>query len=327
MRTYSVAVVGLGVISRFYLAAIQRSPRLRLAAVCDVDEARLAPWREKVDCCGGYRELTRGALRPDAVVVTTPNDTHAEVCAELLAAGVPVCVEKPLALSAADAAGLAAVSEASGVPLVTAFHRRHNRHVRALARTVRERAGSAPVASARVRYFERIEEHAGPDSWYLRPERCGGGCVADNGPNAFDVVRLLLGDVHVVSAEMGPDSARPERRAAIELHGPGGVPVRVDLDWSYRGELKDVEVTLADGTLHHIDMLAGHTGFKASLWHEYAAVLAEFTALLDGSPGVDASDARLRGVAAAQLVESAYRTARGPLVPRAARGGLTEAGR
>lgn len=326
MRTYSVAVVGLGVISRFYLAAIHRSPRLRLAAVCDLDETRLAPWHGKVPCYSGHMELL-GARRPDAVILTTPNDTHAQVCSDLLAAGCAVCVEKPLALSSGDAAGLAAAATAAGVPLLTAFHRRHNRHVRALARALDDRAPDVPIASARVRYFERIEEHAGPDSWYLRPERCGGGCVADNGPNAFDLLRLLLGEVDVTSAELGPDSARPERRAAIELLGRGGVPVRVDLDWAYRGELKDVEVTLADGTLHHADMLAGHTGFKASLWHEYAAVLAEFTALLDGGPAADRVAAGQRGVAAAQLVEAAYRAARGPLVPRAARGQFTGAGR
>ena len=37
-----VAVIGLGVISRFYLAALRDSPSMRLAAVCDSDPAKPA---------------------------------------------------------------------------------------------------------------------------------------------------------------------------------------------------------------------------------------------------------------------------------------------
>lgn len=37
-----LAVIGLGVIAKFYLAAIEADPSFTLAAVCDRDEAALA---------------------------------------------------------------------------------------------------------------------------------------------------------------------------------------------------------------------------------------------------------------------------------------------
>jgi virulence factor len=44
---------------------------------------------------------------------------------QLVAAGVPVFVDKPLAYSYADAAALAAASEAAGVPVMVGFNRRY----------------------------------------------------------------------------------------------------------------------------------------------------------------------------------------------------------
>ena len=89
------------------------------------------------------------------------------------------------------------------------------------------------------------------------------------------LVDLLLGPPRVVAARIVRDRAGVDRQADIELRA-GRTPVRVLLDWSYPGERKDIEVRLGDGRTLHADMLAGHPGFKASLWHEYAGVLDAF---------------------------------------------------
>lgn len=319
-QSLSFAVVGLGVISKFYLAALERSPAAGLVAVCDRDPAALAPWQGRVPCYTDHRELL-AQERLDGVIVTVPNDAHAAVCGDALRAGVPVCVEKPLALTSAETAGLTAAAEAARVPLFTAFHRRYNARVRQLARQLEPCRDE--IASVVVRYFEQIEEHAGDDSWYLDPARCGGGCVADNGPNAFDLVRLLLGDpaepaspgaparLAVSSATIDYDGTGVDRRAVVELSAAGErTCARVELDWSYPGEVKDVTVTLNDGTVRHADMLAGHHGFKASLRHEYEAILADFVTRAgsplrtDGGADERADDG---GPAALRLVEAAYR--------------------
>ncbi|MFF7816324.1 Gfo/Idh/MocA family protein [Streptomyces sp. NPDC007945] len=302
-RPLRLGIAGLGVISRFYVAAAERMPEWELAAVCDLREEALAPFRGRVACHTDHRELlAAGPL--DALVVAVPNHAHAEVCADALRAGVPVCVEKPLALDPADGHRLAALSKEYGVPLLTAFHRRHNDRVLALRDRLPAPDAPVRVESVRVRYLERIEEHIGTDTWYLDPARCGGGCVADNGPNAFDLVRLLLGEapLEVVAAKVGRDGAGTDRQAVVELAGPGGRGV-VELDWSYPGEVKDVVVRLSDGTELSADMLGGRPGFKESLWHEYEGVLREVAglrALPDPSRAVEG------GLAALGLVADVY---------------------
>ncbi|MEV0618446.1 Gfo/Idh/MocA family oxidoreductase [Nonomuraea sp. NPDC050404] len=339
-----VGVIGLGVISRYYMEALRGSATLRLVAVCDRDPAALEacevsaagdvpatpeasemttapqPGDMAVTAQAGdageaaqagdageaaqagdagvarYTDHLRllDEVRPDAVIVTVPNDAHALVCADALTRGVPVCVEKPLALDTTEGAALRWLS--GEVPLFTAFHRRHNS---AVARLRAECAG-AVIEELTVRYLERIEEHAGTDSWYLDPLRCGGGCVADNGPNAFDLVNLLLGPAEVTSAHITRDAAGIDRRAHIGLRA-GAARARVLLDWSYPGERKDIDVRLADGRTLHADMLAGHPGFKDSLWHEYVGILRAF------EHGIRTGTHEDGGLAALHMVEAAYR--------------------
>jgi len=182
MEELRIGVVGLGVISRFHLDAFSQVDGVRLAGVCDLDETALARFRGVVPCHRDYRELLDRS-RLDAVVITLPNDAHLHACLTAIDAGLGVCVEKPLALRLADGEAIVGRARAAGVVTFTAFHRRYNSSVLALL----GRLPSKPsIESLTIRYWERIEDHVGREQWYLDPARCGGGCVADNGPNAFD---------------------------------------------------------------------------------------------------------------------------------------------
>ncbi|MCU7826537.1 Gfo/Idh/MocA family protein [Kitasatospora sp. DSM 101779] len=306
MSGLRIGLVGLGVISRFYLAALDRVPDVRLAAVCDLDRKLLRPFAGRVGCHTDHRAmLAAGGL--DAVVATVPNDLHTVICRDALRAGLPVCVEKPLALRAAEGEELTALAAQRRVPLFTAFHRRYNAAVADLRARIPE---EAPVRSVTVRYLERIEEHVGRDGWYLDPERCGGGCVADNGPNAYDLVRLLAGPMVVESAGIVRDAQGVDRQAVLALAGADGVTARIELDWSFLGECKDVAVELTDGSVLGADLLAGHPGFKQSLWHEYEGVLAEFAGLVLGEPRGAGPGYGPDGLDALRVVEAAYRAER-----------------
>jgi predicted dehydrogenase len=289
-----VGIIGLGVIGAYYRAAITARPDLCLVAVCDLRAELLDGPDPAVHYTDHRRMLAEADL--DAVVVTVPNDAHHAVCRDALAAGVAVCVEKPLATTLSDAVGLERLARAEGVPLFTAFHRRHNDNLRALMSAV-----DGPVRHVVVRYLERIEDHVGVDAWYLDPARCGGGCVADNGPNAFDLVRSLLGDVAVTDVDI-TRTGGVDRQAVVGLRAPSGATARVELDWSFPGEVKDVRVESADGTVRHADLLAGHHGFKQSLWHEYRGVVDEFAALVRTGASTPGD-----GLAALALVTSCYR--------------------
>ncbi|MCX3059479.1 Gfo/Idh/MocA family protein [Streptomyces beihaiensis] len=280
MSTPRIGIIGLGVISRFYVEALNGEvDDIELAAVCDLNDEVLAPHRGRIPTFRDHRELLADTAL-DAVVVNVPNDVHFAVCRDALEAGVSVCVEKPLGITVGEGRALRELAARKGVALFTAYHRRYNTNVLDLLAAL---PADVPVEELTVRYWEKIEEHVGKDRWYLDPARCGGGCVADNGPNAIDVVHLLLGEVAVTDVRITHDRHGVDRQAVISLATPDGARAVVDLDWAYaHGERKDVEVRLADGRILSADMLAGYPRFKSSLAHEYVGVLREFGQVLRG---------------------------------------------
>ncbi len=81
--------------------------------------------------------LDREALaQVDAVFVTSATAFHQADMELALEAGVPVLVEKPLASSAEESAGLAAAAESAGVPVIVGFQRRFDDGFTRLKRAV-----------------------------------------------------------------------------------------------------------------------------------------------------------------------------------------------
>ena len=300
----AIGVIGLGAISSYYLDALRHISGAHVVAVCDSDMTKLSSFDPSaITTTTDHRELVQ-VPQLDAAIVSTPNNRHADMCSTALEAGLDVCCEKPLTLTSADACALRDTAGRAGGMLFTAFHRRYNQHVRRLAcQLSRYVDAHGPVSACRVRYLERIEDHCGGERWYLDPGTSGGGCLSDNGPNAFDVVRLLLGDCEVAASALErPDGLDVPARVEQEA---GGVPALVELDWAYPGERKDVTVELADGTRVGADMLCGFAGFKASLAHEYELVVDDFVCRARHASGGNEADAE----ATVGLVEEAYRRA------------------
>lgn len=273
---FSVGIIGLGAISPWYVEAIQRAPSFILAAVCDIDEGRTLPFRESdnVRLYGSAAALLEdGGV--DAVVLDTPVATHVDLSRAALSAGKHVCCEKPLALTRSDASELFALAESLQLTLFTAFHRRYNHNLPS--------PGSLPVeelVAVEARYLEKIAEHTDGLGWYSTPAAAGGGCIVDNGPNAFDVVRHLFGEMTVEDVVVGRSPAGVDLNAVVRGRIGTGAEASIVLDWDFDGECKDLTAHMQDGTEIHVDLLAGFPAFKSSLQHEYVGVLDEFAQLV-----------------------------------------------
>jgi predicted dehydrogenase len=91
-----IAVAGAGAFGKNHLRIVHQSEHAELAGVFDLDPSRAAHVAEPYDCrvFASLEELSRHA---DAAVVATPTVTHSEVGCRLLAAGLDLMVEKPIA--------------------------------------------------------------------------------------------------------------------------------------------------------------------------------------------------------------------------------------
>lgn len=150
----SVAVVGLG-FGANHARVLADMEGVRLTAVCDRDEARLAamPYKEAATYTDYDLMLAREHL--DAVVVAVPARLHVPVAIAAVRAGCAVMVEKPMAPSLEEGRRLVGAAVAAGVALMPLHIERFNPALRALARHVREgEIGRVlQVSARRLAYF------------------------------------------------------------------------------------------------------------------------------------------------------------------------------
>jgi predicted dehydrogenase len=102
LKKIRVAVIGAGVFGRHHLRVLSQSLNATLVGVVDADRERAARAAAEHNC---LTFATLGELKGeiDAAVVAVPTSLHAEVGCELLAAGIDVLVEKPIAADLASA--------------------------------------------------------------------------------------------------------------------------------------------------------------------------------------------------------------------------------
>ena len=246
-----LGVLGCGrVFERFHLPAI-RASSFRLIAACEPLEPRAAWVRS---ACAGARIhraarelLGRGDL--DAVLVTTPPETHAELALQALDAGLHVLVEKPLALVAHDAQRIAEAAERAGRIAWTGFVRRFRRpYVELRRRCAGRRLVSVEAELVVNAAWGALGSFGGDDGK-------GGGVLDDVASHQLDLLPWLCG----------------QRLVAVR-----------GLDWSRDagGERVRYEIRLQDGLVARL--LAARGG---GAW-EQVAVALDGSALLAHPSGV-----------------------------------------
>lgn len=101
-----IGVIGVGAWGRNHVRVVVGEPRCRLAAIADPDPATRQPG------VANYRRADELLRDPavDAVIISSPAPTHSALACAALAAGKHLIVEKPFAMSTAEAT---AVSEAA----------------------------------------------------------------------------------------------------------------------------------------------------------------------------------------------------------------------
>ena len=123
-----VGVVGAGYWGPNLIRNLAELPGSPLAAVCDVQPARLEYARARYPGVALY-DTFDGLLADEgvnAVVIATPPETHARLAGQALQAGKHVFVEKPLATSSAACRELASLADARGLALMVGHTFLHN---------------------------------------------------------------------------------------------------------------------------------------------------------------------------------------------------------
>jgi scyllo-inositol 2-dehydrogenase (NADP+) len=204
MNELRVVLLGYGLAGAvFHAPLIAVTPGLRLTAVVTSDPERADAVRRAFPDATRHAhadEVWRDASRYDLAVVATPNRSHAPLAHAALEAGLAVLVDKPLAVSVAEAEALHAHAQRTGRTLAVFQNRRWDNDYLTLRRLLSENA------LGEVRRFEsRFERwRPAPRAGWRRSGAAGdgGGVLMDLGAHLIDQALQLFGPVHGVHAEL-----------------------------------------------------------------------------------------------------------------------------
>lgn len=212
-----VALVGCGRIAHVHAGYLRQVPEVEFVGACDLDAGARSAFarRWQVPTFLDVDEML-AAAEPDAAHVVTPPATHARLAKELLAAGLHVMVEKPMALTTAEADEMLAAAQAAG-RVLTVDHNRWFDPVVLAARRLLDSGQLGELAGVDVFQGAPLADDTGAaaEHWTAR---LPGGSLYDSAPHPAYLLRGFLGPIRSVrvTARHTPTGAVEELRAVVD---------------------------------------------------------------------------------------------------------------
>lgn len=235
----TVAMVGIGKMGLSHLAMVRAHPDVQVVGVCDSIGYVL-------DVLSKYTGLTTftdfttmlDTVKPDAVIIATPSASHVQLIREALGRGLHVFCEKPLTLSAAESAELAAVAAEKGLVTQVGYH---NRFVGAFQEVKRllDAGAIGTVSHALAESYGPVVLKPKGGTW--RSKRVsGGGCLYDYAAHPLDLLSWYFGEAVSAGGTVISQvfSAETDDQVYSTLRFADAVSAQLSVDWSDESQRK-----------------------------------------------------------------------------------------
>lgn len=220
-----IAVIGAGVMGADHARIVAGDlPGAVLQVVCDRDAARaraVAEGLAAADVAGDPEAvIARGDV--DAVIVASPDATHAPLSLACIAAGKPVLCEKPLSPSSGECLGVVGAEMRSGRRWIQlGFMRRYDQSYVEMKRALAD--GAIGRALLMHNFHRNVETPAAGFT--------GAMAITNSAPHEFDVIRHVLGtEVLSVSAWQPQRSDARVAPVVMVLETAGGQLATIEIN-------------------------------------------------------------------------------------------------
>ena len=193
------ALIGCGRISANHIKAALNN-HLELAAVCDIIPEHMDELLEKhnlneksnIKKYTAYKEMI-AENEIDLISIATESGRHAEIALYCIEQGIHVIIEKPMAMSLADADRIIELAEKKGVKVSACHQNRFNIAVQQMRKALEEgRFGKISHGSIHVRW-NRNQDYYTQAPWRGTWEQ-DGGALMNQCIHGIDLLRWMMGD-------------------------------------------------------------------------------------------------------------------------------------
>lgn len=223
-----VALVGYGLAgATFHAPLIKTVPGLNLrfiVARSDEKQTKARKDHPSAEVLSDFNKLLLRSSEIDLAVIATTNKEHAPQALACLKAGIPVVVDKPIALNSFECEKLLEEAKACGVALTVFQNRRWDNDFLTVREIIKNgRLGKILRFESR---FERYRPTPRANSWREKlPSSEGGGILLDLGSHLIDQATQLFGQPERIYAELDArrDQVESEDDSFLALSFPSGV--------------------------------------------------------------------------------------------------------
>ena len=222
-REVRFGLVGCGhVVQELHIPAWSVIPEAKLVAICDSSQTSLDAVSQRVPAARRYTsfdDFIGHSAGLSFVVLATPGATHPALAQKILAKGINLLCEKPLALSAPDAHRMCALADETGAMLTAIHNYRFKENTRQALRAMRKgRLGDVVAVNLKFRSGSLFGEQV---PW-RRHERQNRTLLFESGIHLVDIAMLFLGPLKSLRfVEADVDSLGIQRVVFGTLHENG----------------------------------------------------------------------------------------------------------
>ena len=190
------ALIGCGRVSPNHIQAAKNNG-LEFVTLCDVvpEAMKKTSQRFELDYVPQYTDYKQmlKEVQPELVAIATESGKHAAIALDCIATGCNVIIEKPIALSLADADAIIRSGKEKKVVVCVNHQNRFNKSVQYIRKALEEgRFGRLLHGAATIRW-NRGKEYYDAASW-RGTLSMDGGCLMNQCIHNIDLLRWMMGD-------------------------------------------------------------------------------------------------------------------------------------
>lgn len=210
MKTWGFGVIGCGSIADVHMKAIGEIENAKLVAVSSRKEERAREVARQLGCgwSTDYHQLLNNP-DIDIVCVTTGSGSHGTIGLDALRAGKHVLVEKPIAMTSAQASAMIRLAEENGLVLSVVSQTRFAEHHKLAKRVIDEGKLGKLLLVEISRPFYRTQEYYDSADWRGTLAE-DGGALMNQGIHSIDLLLWMAGKVKTVTGRVATQTHRME---------------------------------------------------------------------------------------------------------------------
>jgi predicted dehydrogenase len=198
MKKLKFVVIGPGLIGKQHIRLIKENPDCELIAIVapdhehnhEVARTHHVPIYYELEACLSAEQI-------DGVILSSPNQFHAEQARLCIEAGVPVLIEKPITSTVADGEALVALATQRNAKVLVGHHRAHSPLLAIARAAIQEGRLGRLVSVIGSAQFYKPAHYFEDGPWR---KELGGGPILINLIHEVGNLRSLCGEISAVQA-------------------------------------------------------------------------------------------------------------------------------